>query len=460
MRFCTTCGRSQREDAKFCTGCGNALPPGPTAGLPLPENSAADAPSGTSTIAGGPGVAGPSSPHPTQEQPPPHPVAEPPPQHVAEGPSSPYPTEGAPARHPTEAAPDEYPTQGAPASYPPEAATARYPTQGAPASFPTEAATAPYPTQDAPAQHPTEGAPDGYPTEGAPAAYRTEGPSTQYPPQGPPSRYPAEGPPSRYPGEGPPGRYPAEGPSTQYPPQGPPSRYPAEGPPSRYPAEGPPSGYPPQGPPLRREVRPATVAVIAVVIAAAGTAAGLWLSGRHAATPVSQPGSGRPIATVSRSPAAASTQPTPTLSSPPASTAPTFGNGTVRVASGLTANPDTAPIVTLLDQYFAAINARNYQGYIGLLTPQEQQGLTPAQFASGFRSTVDSGARFASISTAADGRIVAVVAFTSRQNPVDSVNHREACTNWRISLFLEPSGSGYLIGKPPPGYQASYAACH
>jgi hypothetical protein len=196
------------------------------------------------------------------------------------------------------------------------------------------------------------------------------------------------------------------------------------------------------------------------VIAAAGTAAGLWLSGRHAATPVSQPGSGRPIATVSRSPAAASTQPTPTLPSPPASTAPTFGNGTVRVASGLTANPDTAPIVTLLDQYFAAINARDYQGYIGLLTPQEQQGLTPAQFASGFRSTVDSGARFASISTAADGRIVAVVAFTSRQNPVDSVNHREACTNWRISLFLEPSGSGYLIGKPPPGYQASYAACH
>jgi hypothetical protein len=451
MRFCTTCGRSQREDAKFCTGCGNALPPGPTAGLPLPENSAADAPSGTSTIAGGPGVAGPSSPHPTQEQPPPHPVAEPPPQHVAEGPSSPYPTEGAPARHPTEAAPDEYPTQGAPASYPPEAATARYPTQGAPASFPTEAATAPYPTQDAPAQHPTEGAPDGYPTEGAPAAYRTEGPSTQYPPQGPPSRYPAEGPPGRYPAEGPPGRYPAEGR---------PSRYPAEGPPSRYPAEGPPSRYPPQGPPHRRGVRPATVAVIAVVIAAAGTAAGLWLSGRHAATPVSQPGSGRPIATVSRSPAAASTQPTPTLSSPPASTAPTFGNGTVRVASGLTANPDMAPIVTLLDQYFAAINARDYQGYIGLLTPQEQQGLTPAQFASGFRSTVDSGARFASISTAADGRIVAVVAFTSRQNPVDSVNHREACTNWRISLFLEPSGSGYLIGKPPPGYQASYAACH
>jgi hypothetical protein len=424
MRFCTTCGRSQREDAKFCTGCGNALPAGATAGLPLPENSAADAPSGTSTIPGGPGVAGPSSPHPSQEQPPPHPVAEPPPQHVAEGPSSPYPTEGAPAWHPTEAAPDEYPTQGAPASYPTEAATARYPTQGAPASFPGEAATAPYPTQDAPARHPTEGAPDGYPTEGAPAAYRTEGPSTQYPPQGPPSRYPAEGPPGRYPAEGPPGR------------------------------------YPPQGPPHRRGVRPAAVAVIAVVIAAAGTAAGLWLSGRHAATPVSQPGSGRPIATVSRSPAAASTQPTPTLPSPPASTAPTFGNGTVRVASGLTANPDTAPIVTLLDQYFAAINARDYQGYIGLLTPQEQQGLTPAQFASGFRSTVDSGARFASISTAADGRIVAVVAFTSRQNPVDSVNHREACTNWRISLFLEPSGSGYLIGKPPPGYQASYAACH
>jgi hypothetical protein len=388
MRFCTTCGRSQREDAKFCTGCGNALPAGATAGLPLPENSAARAPSGTSTIPGGPGVAGPSSPHPSQEQPPPHPVAEPPPQHVAEGPSSRYPAQGAPASYPTENAPASYPTQGA---------THGYPTENAPASYPTEGIAARYPTEGAPPRYPTENAPPGYPTEGAPASYPT---------QGPPSQYPA------------------------------------------------------QGSPLRRRVRPGAVAVIAVVIAAAGTAAGLWLSGRHAATPVSQPGSGRPIATVSRSPAAASTQPTPTLPSPPASPAPTFGNGTVRVASGLTANPDTASIVTLLDQYFAAINARDYQGYIGLLTPQEQQGLTPAQFASGFRSTVDSGARFASISTAADGRIVAVVTFTSRQNPVDSVNHREACTNWRISLFLEPNGSGYLIGKPPPGYQASYAACH
>ena len=113
--------------------------------------------------------------------------------------------------------------------------------------------------------------------------------------------------------------------------------------------------------------------------------------------------------------------------------------------------------VALLHEYFTAINNRDYPGYIALFTQQERQVLTIGRFYSGYRSTQDSGELLADIST--DSGTVATVTFTSHQNPADSVNHRESCTLWRISLFLQPNGSGYLIGPPPPGYHASYADC-
>ena len=47
----------------------------------------------------------------------------------------------------------------------------------------------------------------------------------------------------------------------------------------------------------------------------------------------------------------------------------------------------------------------------------------------------------------------------SHQKPTASVNGSESCTDWRISLYLEQGTSGYIIGKPPSGYHAKYAAC-
>jgi hypothetical protein len=116
-------------------------------------------------------------------------------------------------------------------------------------------------------------------------------------------------------------------------------------------------------------------------------------------------------------------------------------------------------ILSLLGKYFAVINAHDYQGYLALLSPQAQQGWTAAAFASGFQATQDSGQTLTGISTAADGRTVAAVTFTSHQAPAASVNDSQSCTIWHILLFLEPAGNGYLIGDPPPGYTASYAAC-
>lgn len=126
---------------------------------------------------------------------------------------------------------------------------------------------------------------------------------------------------------------------------------------------------------------------------------------------------------------------------------------------GPPANTTKQRILSLLGQYFAVINAHDYQGYLALLSPQAQQGWTAAAFAGGFQATQDSGQTLTGISTAADGRTVAAVTFTSHQAPSASVNDSQSCTIWHILLFLEPACNGYLIGDPPPGYTASYAAC-
>lgn len=112
-----------------------------------------------------------------------------------------------------------------------------------------------------------------------------------------------------------------------------------------------------------------------------------------------------------------------------------------------------------LGQYFAAINSHDYQSYISLLSPQAQQGFTAEQFDNGFQSTVDSNETLVSISTATNGSYISAVTFTSHQNPADSVNHAEACTDWSISLFLEQDGAVYLIDQPPASYHASHTAC-
>jgi hypothetical protein len=85
--------------------------------------------------------------------------------------------------------------------------------------------------------------------------------------------------------------------------------------------------------------------------------------------------------------------------------------------------------------------------------------MTQAQFKNGYRSTADSNETLVGISTASDGDMAAEVTFTSHQNPADSPDHSESCTDWDITLFLAQGGSGYVIDPAPAGYHASHQGC-
>jgi hypothetical protein len=211
-------------------------------------------------------------------------------------------------------------------------------------------------------------------------------------------------------------------------------------------------------PPSRRS-RWLVIAVIVAAIAAGGAGAGVWLHIRHGhAGAVAARGLKR---SAGQSPAAGPATPQASQASPAAPsspTAPVSAGDTVTVSADAAQDPAVQSVVTFLQEYFTVINSHDYQGYAALLSPPLQQGMTPAQFNSGYDGTVDSGETLESISTAPNGDTIAAVRFTSHQNP-DSLNHEQACTSWSISLFLVQNGTGYLIDQSPSGYLASSAPC-
>ncbi len=204
--------------------------------------------------------------------------------------------------------------------------------------------------------------------------------------------------------------------------------------------------------------------MIVFVVAAAAAAGGALLLTRHHAshgaalsssqsTPtkgISTPGQGNSTPGPGNS--------TPTQSPSATSPSPSSASGVI-VGAAASQDQNASSVATFLGQYFAAINAHDYQSYLSLLSPQLQQAMTQAQFDKGYQSTADSNETLVGISTASDGDLAAEVTFTSHQNPADSPDQSESCTNWDISLFLAQGGSGYVIDSAPSGYHASYQAC-
>ncbi len=197
------------------------------------------------------------------------------------------------------------------------------------------------------------------------------------------------------------------------------------------------------------------VAVVAVLIAA-GSAA--WMAGSSHPRPGRQPSAatGADLGGSARHPASRPARsPSPR---PPTSTVtpiPTSRRGIVSVSRALAPRADAQQVAGFLDSYFAAVNHREYLEYSSLF--ERWHHLTREQFNRGYRSTHDSSAVLAGLSSSKTA-LTATVTFTSHQDPSASPNHA-SCTNWRIMLYLRRVGSVYLIGAPPPGYHASYHGC-
>lgn len=224
------------------------------------------------------------------------------------------------------------------------------------------------------------------------------------------------------------------------------------------PAEPAPAGmrsWTAQPPPREpRRSRAATViTVVAVLLILGGGGAAAWKFLGHSTARPSAAKTNRLPDSGNRSPAAQSSTPGPAASSP-AGTQGTGPDG-VAIAQAASQQPGASQVAAFLDSYFEAINSLNYSLYVSLYEPSLR--LTQGNFDQGYQTTHDSGAVLTGLSSTADG-LAASISFTSHQNPADSATGT-SCTTWDITLYLQTSGSSYLIGKPPPGYHAQDQAC-
>ena len=129
----------------------------------------------------------------------------------------------------------------------------------------------------------------------------------------------------------------------------------------------------------------------------------------------------------------------------------------VMTAPGVRGNPGTPAVLAFLNSYFAAINNHDYEQYLSLLDQRMQSGASPGSFWAGDSSTTDSAATLTQVSPVAGGDVAATVAFTSHQEPSQGRDHT-ACTNWTITVYLEPRGAGYVMMHPLSD-EASYQPC-
>jgi hypothetical protein len=203
------------------------------------------------------------------------------------------------------------------------------------------------------------------------------------------------------------------------------------------------------------------IVVVLVVLGAGGGAYALTRSHGHStAQPsgtraVTGPPSTGPTVQAPASPvvnASASSTASPSVSPSPTRT------GTVQVAPEVASDAEAPQVEAYLNRYFSAINTRNYSAYQILLDAQQQQGNSRSKFASGFATTKDSNEVLTSIENTGGGTLTANVSFTSHQSPGDSVDG-SACNKWRISLFLVPHGTSYVMTAAPAGYHAGYTDC-
>jgi hypothetical protein len=229
-----------------------------------------------------------------------------------------------------------------------------------------------------------------------------------------------------------------------------------------YYAEPDPDGPDPEPPSPRRGGSSVMIAAVVVLVLAAGGGAFAVVSsltgnntGGH---PSSQPTSAAPTQPASSGLATTPPARSTATASPSASPKKSAKASTVAVSSSAAANPAAARVRTLLEHYFAAINAHDYAAYNSLLDAQMQQQNPQSKFASGYATTRDSAETLTSIANIGGGSLAATVTFTSHQSPADSINN-SSCTAWTITLYLQPQNGGYVIGVPPAGYRSVHQDC-
>jgi hypothetical protein len=130
---------------------------------------------------------------------------------------------------------------------------------------------------------------------------------------------------------------------------------------------------------------------------------------------------------------------------------PEPGPATVVLAEDAALHPDAERIRKVLQQYFDAINAGNYQMWSGAVIPQWARDTGEAAWRAQYRSTLDGSMVVHRLEPRAGGGLVALMSFTSLQNPADAPRELPVrCLRWWVSYPLFGEGEALRLGPSSP----------
>jgi uncharacterized RDD family membrane protein YckC len=146
---------------------------------------------------------------------------------------------------------------------------------------------------------------------------------------------------------------------------------------------------------------------------------------------------------------------------------PDFGNTSagpeefsdlVTIGTAARSNADAEPIADLLDNYFTAINDKDYGSYRATQAADVRADLTESQFTRGYASTTDSDATLVDIVDTPDGGEGAELTFTSEQDAADGPDG-QTCTDWTLTYTMVYEGDSWRIDGLADGLDHSHDAC-
>ncbi|MEO7196167.1 MAG: hypothetical protein ABIZ05_15370 [Pseudonocardiaceae bacterium] len=126
---------------------------------------------------------------------------------------------------------------------------------------------------------------------------------------------------------------------------------------------------------------------------------------------------------------------------------PEPGPATVVLLEDAALYPDADRIRTVLQKYFDAINAGDYQLWRGAVIPQAARDLSESAWHAQYRSTLVGSIVVHRLEPRIGGGLLALTSFTSRQNPADAPPELAVrCLRWWVSYPLIGAGEQLRLG--------------
>jgi hypothetical protein len=134
----------------------------------------------------------------------------------------------------------------------------------------------------------------------------------------------------------------------------------------------------------------------------------------------------------------------------PSPHAPEPGPATVMLVEDVAAHPDADRVRRALQKYFDAINAGDYKLWRSTVTPQRARDTGETAWRNQYRSTIDGSIVLHRLEPRAGGGLVALLSFTSLQNPADAPPELPVrCLRWWVSYPLIGEGDELRLSPGP-----------